>query len=327
MSGPFEKKWRCFTRTVTYVGWSLFWLLLWDVAVTVDVMLIEGKGIDFPLMPLTLLCSALIVLISFRNSSAYNRWWEARTLWGAMVNTSRSFGRQVLTLIDGERDDLNNPVKAILFQRHVAYLRALRAHLKGDVKTAKLDGLLSPDEIQRASQSNNFPNDILNGSAAVISQAFAAGQFDSICLTRLESTMVDLSNCQGGMERIANTPLPYPYVYFPRLFSTLFCILMPLSMVTTLGWFTPAISTVVGCMLLAMDRIGTDLQAPFGNSQHRIRMEDLCNTIEKNLQSMFATPERPPLLADPSHLYRGAWPTHQWRSEQAEKQVRGRREA
>jgi putative membrane protein len=60
-----------------------------------------------------------------------------------------------------------------------------------------------------------------------------------------------------------------------------------------------------------MDRIGTDLQAPFGNSQHRIRMEDLCNTIEKNLQSMFATPERPPLLADPSHLYRGAWPTHQ----------------
>ncbi|EGH63336.1 effector locus protein, partial [Pseudomonas syringae pv. actinidiae str. M302091] len=73
MSGPFEKKWRCFTRTVTYVGWSLFWLLLWDVAVTVDVMLIEGKGIDFPLMPLTLLCSALIVLISFRNSSAYNR--------------------------------------------------------------------------------------------------------------------------------------------------------------------------------------------------------------------------------------------------------------
>ncbi|MDU8476106.1 bestrophin family ion channel, partial [Pseudomonas syringae pv. actinidiae] len=142
MSGPFEKKWRCFTRTVTYVGWSLFWLLLWDVAVTVDVMLIEGKGIDFPLMPLTLLCSALIVLISFRNSSAYNRWWEARTLWGAMVNTSRSFGRQVLTLIDGERDDLNNPVKAILFQRHVAYLRVLRAHLKGDVKTAKLDGLL-----------------------------------------------------------------------------------------------------------------------------------------------------------------------------------------
>ncbi|RML30373.1 Conserved effector locus protein [Pseudomonas savastanoi pv. glycinea] len=70
MTGLFEKKWRCISRTVTYVGWSLFWLLLWDLAVTMDVMLIEGKGIDFPLMPLTLLCSALIVLISFRNTSA-----------------------------------------------------------------------------------------------------------------------------------------------------------------------------------------------------------------------------------------------------------------
>ncbi|WP_214349505.1 bestrophin family protein [Pseudomonas congelans] len=314
MPGPFEKKWLCISRTVTYVGWSLFWLLLWDVAVTMDFMLIQGAGIDLPLMPLTLLCSALIVLISFRNTSAYNRWWEARTLWGAMVNSSRSYGRQVLTLIEGNieghADERGNPVKEVLFNRHVAYLRALRAHLKGDVSKARLEGLLSDSEIQRAQESNNFPNDILNGSAAMISEEFAGGRIDSIRLARLESTMVELSNCQGGMERIANTPLPYPYVYFPRLFSTLFCIIMPLSMVTTLGWFTPAISTVVGCMLLAMDRIGTDLQAPFGASQHRIRMEDLCNTIEKNLRSMFDAPARQKLMTDPQDPQGSAWQPH-----------------
>ncbi|RMP49053.1 hypothetical protein ALQ20_05122, partial [Pseudomonas syringae pv. atrofaciens] len=200
MPGPFEKKWRCISRTVTYVGWSLFWLLLWDVAVTMDFMLIQGAGIDLPLMPLTLLCSALIVLISFRNTSAYNRWWEARTLWGAMVNSSRSYGRQVLTLIEGNANEPGNPVKEVLFNRHVAYLRALRAHLKGDVSTAKLEGLLPVSEIQRAKESNNFPNDILNGSAAMISEEFAEGRIDSIRLARLESTMVELSNCQGGME-------------------------------------------------------------------------------------------------------------------------------
>lgn len=296
MTGPIGKKWLCFKKTLGYVGWSLLWLLLWDLAVTTDVMLIEGKGLDFPLMPLTLLCSALIVLISFRNSSAYNRWWEARTLWGAMVNSSRSFARQVLTLIDGSGQARHNPAKALLFRRHVAYLRALRAHLQGNVHNAKLDGLLAPSEIQRATASNNFPNDILNGSASIIADEFAAGRLDSIRFARLESTLVDLSNCQGGMERIANTPLPYPYVYFPRLFSTLFCVIMPLSMVTTLGWFTPVISTVVGCMLLAMERIGTDLQAPFGNSQHRIRMDELCLTIEKNLRSMYNEPKPGPLL-------------------------------
>ncbi len=81
---------------ITYVGWALFWLLLWDVAATLEAMLVAGYGSELPLMPLmplTLLCSALVLLISFRNSSAYNRWWEARTLWGSMVNSSRSYGR------------------------------------------------------------------------------------------------------------------------------------------------------------------------------------------------------------------------------------------
>lgn len=297
MTGPLENKWKCLTRTVTYVGWSLFWLLLWDVAVTLEAMLVARYQIEVPLMPLTLLCSALVVLISFRNTSVYNRWWEARTLWGAMVNSSRSFGREVLTLIDGEGRQRDNPVKALLLRRHVAYLQALRSHLKGRLDTASLEGLLPADEIHRAAGSNNFPNDILNGSAMIIADEFACGRLDSIRLARLESTMVDISNWQGGMERIANTPLPYPYVYFPRLFSTLFCIIMPLSLVPTLGWFTPAISTVVGCMLLAMERIGTDLQAPFGNSQHRIRMDDLCRNIEKNLCSMFNEPLKGPLLA------------------------------
>ncbi|QHF02080.1 effector protein [Pseudomonas asturiensis] len=297
MTGLFEKKWKCFKRTLTYVGWSLLWLLIWDIGVTMDVMLVQGSGIDIPLMPLTLLCSALIVLISFRNSSAYNRWWEARTLWGAMVNTSRSYGRQVLSLIDGEGAHRHNPVKTMLLRRHVAYLRALRAHLKGDVSAAHLGGLIPESEIQRALSSNNVPNDILNGSAGILADEFAEGRLDSIRFTRLETTLLDLSNCQGGMERIANTPLPYPYVYFPRLFSALFCVIMPLSMVTTLGWFTPLISTVVGCLLLAMERIGTDLQAPFGPSQHRIRMDDLCQNIEKNLCSMYNEPVKGPLLS------------------------------
>lgn len=297
MTGLFEKKWKCFKRTLTYVGWSLLWLLIWDIGVTMDVMLVQGSGIDIPLMPLTLLCSALIVLISFRNSSAYNRWWEARTLWGAMVNSSRSYGRQVLSLIDGEGVHRHNPVKTLLLRRHVAYLRALRAHLRGDVSAAQLGGLIPESEIQRALSSNNVPNDILNGSAGILADEFAEGRLDSIRFTRLETTLLDLSNCQGGMERIANTPLPYPYVYFPRLFSALFCVIMPLSMVTTLGWFTPLISTVVGCLLLAMERIGTDLQAPFGTSQHRIRMDDLCQNIEKNLCSMYNEPVKGPLLS------------------------------
>ena len=100
-------KFRFLGKTIGYVGWSLFWLLIWDVIVTVDFMLYLERKITLPSMPLTLLGSALVVLTSFRNSSAYNRWWEARTLWGALVNSSRSFARQVLTLVEDDEGGIN----------------------------------------------------------------------------------------------------------------------------------------------------------------------------------------------------------------------------
>lgn len=277
-------KYRFLIKTIGYVGWSLFWLLIWDIVVTADFMLFLDRKISLPSLPLTLLASALVVLTSFRNSSAYNRWWEARTLWGAMVNNSRSFARQVLTLV--EDDDELNPVKAVLLRRHVAFVKCLSAHLKGESCGDEVQSLITREEYARRHETNNFPNDILNTSAALLAKEYKAGRLDSIRLARLESTMVELSNCQGGMERIANTPLPYPYVAFPRLFISLFCVILPIGLVDTLGWYTPLASTVVGFMLLAIEKIGTDLQSPFKASEHEIQMTKLCENIERNLESM-----------------------------------------
>ncbi|WP_205470248.1 bestrophin family protein [Pseudomonas viridiflava] len=278
-------KFRFLGKTIGYVGWSLFWLLIWDVIVTVDFMLYLERKITLPSMPLTLLGSALVVLTSFRNSSAYNRWWEARTLWGALVNSSRSFARQVLTLVEDDEGGIN-PVKATLLRRHVAYVKCLSAHLKGGHCGDEVQALIPREEFERRFDTNNFPNDLLNTSAALLAKEYQSGRLDSIRLARIESTMVDISNCQGGMERIANTPLPYPYVAFPRLFITLFCLIVPIGLVETLGWFTPLASTVVGFMLLAIEKIGTDLQSPFKASEHEIQMTALCANIERNLDSM-----------------------------------------
>ncbi|MDD2105742.1 MULTISPECIES: bestrophin family ion channel [Pseudomonas] len=285
MKDIITRKYRLVVKTVGYIGWSLFWLLIWDVLVTIDFMLFFNSKFTLPLIPLTLLGSALVVLVSFRNSSAYNRWWEARTLWGALVNSSRSFARQALTLIDDPDDGLN-PIKATLLRRHIAYVNCLAAHLKGERCPDELMAFIPPAEFERRNRSNNFANDILSGSAALLAREYQAGRLDSIRLARLESTLVDLSNAQGGMERIANTPLPYPYVYFPRLFITLFCLIVPVGLVESLGWFTPLASTVVGFMLLAIERIGTDLQSPFRLSEHQIQMDSICETIERNLESM-----------------------------------------
>ena len=177
-------------------------------------------------------------------------------------------------------------IESTLLRRHVAYVNCLAAHLKGQPCPDEVRAFIPPEEFARSGTTNNFANDILNGSAALLAKEYKAGRLDSIRLARLETTLVELSNSQGGMERIANTPLPYPYVAFPKLFITLFCVIVPIGLVETLGWFTPLASTVVGFMLLAIEKIGKDLQSPFLVSEHEIQMTALCTNIERNLQSM-----------------------------------------
>ncbi len=248
-------------------------------------MLFVDERFDLPLTPLTLLCSALVVLISFRNSSAYARWWEARTLWGR-------HGQQLAQLRPPGADPDRRPGqgaesgqgRAAASAHGLPACPARPAQAPGPAQAAA--PYLARHELALADGSLNFANDILAGTAELIASEYRQGRLDSIRLARLEETLVDMSNWQGGMERIANTPLPYPYVCFPQLFSFLFCIAMPLGLVSTLGWFTPLVSTVVGFMLLALERIGSDLQAPFADSQHQITMDKLCATIEANLLSM-----------------------------------------
>ncbi len=283
--GFFERKLTFLRQTFSYVGWSVFWLLLWDIAVTVDYMIFVDQRAQLPNIPLTLIGSALIVLTSFRNTSAYQRWWEARTLWGGMVNSSRSFARQALTLID-DGDEHFNAIKTVLIERHLAYVRCLACQLSGDPLPKEVRTYLGKEEWAMRKETNNFANAIISGSSSLIALEYRAGRLDSIRLERLEATFVDMSNWQGGMERIANTPLPYPYVNFPRLFVFLFCVLMPIGLVESLEWYTPLASTVVGFMFLALEKVGTDLQSPFQRSRHQITMGTICNTIEGNLRTM-----------------------------------------
>jgi ion channel-forming bestrophin family protein len=83
-------------RMLGYIGWPLALLFLWDLAVTLAYVYLPHPWLNLPVLPMSLLGSALALFLGFRNNNAYNRWWEARTLWGAMVNASRSFAREVL---------------------------------------------------------------------------------------------------------------------------------------------------------------------------------------------------------------------------------------
>jgi ion channel-forming bestrophin family protein len=270
-----------------YIGWPLALLFVWDIIVTVAYVYIPHPGLNLPVLPMSLLGSALALFLGFRNNSAYARWWEARTLWGAMVNTSRSFAREAYYLIDSNPE--SDKLRHDLVRRQIAYVNALRCHLRRQPPLEEIADFLPDDEIRRLENVTNVPNAILNRSAELISHAHQQGWIDSFRRVQIETLLVDMSNSQGGMERIKNTPLPREYGYFPTLFVHFFCILLPIGLVDTLTIYTPLASTVVGFMMLAMDRIGADLQDPFENRAHDVPVTSICRTIQIDLEQLIGT--------------------------------------
>ena len=275
-------------------------LLIGDILVTLAYVYLPHPEFELPILPMTLLGSALALFLGFRNNNAYNRWWEARTLWGAMVNASRSYGRAVMHMIDKRPE--SHDLRYALVVRQVAYVNALRCHLRRQPPLEEIRPFLGEGEAEGIKSVANVPNAILNETAALLSDAMRQGWMDSIRRTQIERLLVDMSNAQGGMERIKNTPLPREYAYFPTLFVHVFCILLPVGLVDSLGIYTPLASTIVGFMMLAMDRIGSDLQDPFENREHDVPLTSICRTIQIDLEQLCGEPDAPPPVRPVNHV-------------------------
>lgn len=271
-------------RMLGYIGWPLALLLVWDIVVTLGYVYSLDVFIELPALPMTLLGSALALFLGFRNNHAYQRWWEARTLWGAMVNASRSFGRSAFHLVD--KSAASRELRHTLVTRQIAYVHALRCHLRRQPNFEEIAEFLPSAEVEELQSVANVPNAILNETAAMVAEAADKGWIDSIRRVQIESLFVDMSNAQGGMERIKNTPLPREYDYFPTFFTQLFCVLLPIGLVDGLTVYTPMASFIVGFMMLAMDRVGADLQNPFDNRAHDVPLTSICRTIQIDLEQL-----------------------------------------
>lgn len=265
------------TRIVSEVWKPLVVLFIWDVIVTITYYTLPFKA---PSLPLTLFGSVLALLIGFRDNSAYQRWWEGRVLWGAMINASRSLSREARNFLPvDEAHDLRRSIVI----RQIAYVNALRCQLRRQPVDEQVLKFLSRGEAEPALARTNIANGLLDGTGRRIDDARRAGWIDTIQQTRMEATMVDIANAQGGMERLKNTPLPNQYRFFPTLFTHIFCILLPIGLVETLGFATPLGSTVAGLMFLAVLQIGDDLVDPFANTVHDVPLTAMCRTIEIDL--------------------------------------------
>jgi putative membrane protein len=279
------------------LGRPLALLLCLDITVVVAYVFLHQRWLALPNLPLAIGGGALGMLLGFRNNISYSRWWEARTLWGRIVNQSRCLGRQVVAYgsVDDQPEDrglIRDTQRRIVYYQ-IAYANALRCQLRGQDPWPELAPFLSKKETDSLHGERNAAAEIQRRMALLIQDSRGRGWLDALQLGLLDNSLTELANAQGGCERIKNTPMPRHYEYVIRFFIHLYCVLLPLGMVASLGVLTPVGSSLLGFGFLALESIGRDLEHPFDNSVHDVAMTSLCRTIEINLKQYLGEADLP----------------------------------
>jgi putative membrane protein len=264
-------------------------LAVYDLLVVVAYQVMHWGWVALPHIPLALYGSAIGVILGFRNQSSYARWWEARTLWGTIVNNSRSWARQAIASLraeDAEDAAERKTMLRRLVYHQIAYVHALRQHLRQLEPWEELCPLLKEAELSALREEKNVPLALQLQMADLLRECKERGWVDGWQWRAMDESLNDLADAQGGAERIKNTPMPKQYDYFPQLFVHIYCMLLPLALVTNMGWFTPLGSTLVGFIFLALDKIGRDLEDPFENTIYDVPLTSITKAIEVNLRQL-----------------------------------------
>jgi putative membrane protein len=253
------------------------------------------NAINIGIQPFTLLGISLAVFMGFRNSASYERYWEARKLWGSLLNAARSLARQRLAFMDGEIADKRRFVELI-----IAFAQTLNEQLRATCDPAALAILLTPAALARVEASRFKPAMILLLLGDELQKLRVETRAGDILIHAMDQGLSELSQTLGGCERIAGTPMPLPYSVLLHRTIYIFCMMLPFGLVGTVGWWAPLIAVFLSYTFLALDAIGEELEEPFGTAPNNLPLNAMTRTIRDTLHEMLGdrVPPEEPVPAD-----------------------------
>ncbi|GAB3569158.1 bestrophin family ion channel [Spirosoma luteolum] len=276
--------------------------------------------VAIPWVPVALIGTAAAFIVGFKNTQTYNRLWEARQIWGAIINGSRTLGLMLRDFVQ-----VDPATRCQLIYRHCAWLTALRFQLRkpqpweNQQKSynreyrqhytvpewqESLDDALRPylSEAERTDILNrkNRATQLIALQSKQLAALAEAGQIEPLAYIELTRRLADCYDQQGRCERIKNFPYPRQFASISLFFVWLFVGLLPLGLLNEfqkLGddcvWLTIPFSTLVSWVFTAMDKVGESSENPFEGGPNDIPMTALCRTIEIDLRDMIDETDLP----------------------------------
>jgi len=232
-----------------------------------------------PFKPLghTLIGVALGLLIVFRNNCSYDRYWEGRKLWGAIVNTSRNLIRGAAAFA-GDARELANLV--------TAYAIVLKHHLRGEKEYEGLDGLIPQSLVEQAKAANNPPSIIALHMSRWIRARASDGSIDTVTSMSLEGQVRQLLDNQGGCERILKTPIPFAYAVHIKQLLMIYLLSLPFALVGEMGWVAIPTAAVISFGLLGIEEAGVEIEDPFGDDPNDLPVDAICTNLGKDTKAL-----------------------------------------
>ncbi|WP_180014965.1 bestrophin family protein [Acinetobacter sp. YH16031] len=247
------------------------------------VYLRQAHFFSFPAVPaigFTIFGVILSIFLSFRNTACYDRWWEGRKLWGALIATTRHLCRDSYVLDDQSRE--------ILLYRMMLFTHLLRDRLRQQQQSIQHYQAHTGFE---AATYEQLPTHI-NASQWVLEQIqkdlvllYKQGKITDIIYNNLNQHTVALGDIQAGCDRILSTPLPFSYSVLLHRAVYSFCFILPFSLEASLGLWTPILVGLIAYMLLGLDELSAELEEPFGFQDNDLPLDSIVRLIERETLS------------------------------------------
>ncbi len=329
-------------KLLHFIPWTrqkIYRMLALSIVPTAMFYFFGWPWLAIPWVPVALIGTATAFISGFKNTQTYNRTWEARQVYGAIINSSRSFGIMVRDFVRlGDRHEETVVHKEVIY-RHFAWLTALRFQLretKGweNIKTKsynreylkyykvpewessldeELMPFLSEDERQYILSTQNRATQLLARQSARLKALNERGAIADYNYVALENQLKDLYDQQGKCERIKNFPYPRQFSSINLYFTNVLCFLIPLGFIGELSkhtgmqgdwfvWLTVPLSVVVGWVFLVLEQIGESTENPFEGNANDIPITQISRNIEIDLREMLGETELPRPIQPQHHI-------------------------
>ncbi len=264
---------------------KLFWVLI-GLAVfsgAVAYVEIEIRDLQYKGTPLvhSLLGFIISLLLVFRTNTAYDRWWEGRKQWGALVNVSRNFALKINAFIPITEEKRRQRMR----EQTALYASVLRHHLRNMDNAELLQTL--PENLQgELPADGHIPNHLAAQMQGGLLEAYQKKEISEAAYLAMLTDLNAFSDICGACERIKKTPIPYTYNLFIKKFIFAYIITMPFALVGTLGYGCIGVTVFTFYALASLEMIAEEIEDPFGTDSNDLPTDDLALTIERNVKTL-----------------------------------------